>query len=139
MAFVRCNRDLQVISKTGHSAFIRAIVVNQIPDPLLPEARALGCFESDAAGNIVGLEGLIDVPKPEKPKAEPEVVTKPQLTKAQRKEAVKLAVVEILDGGDLGLLDKNGVPLVKSVSKVAGFRVTPIEIIHIIRALKKAK
>ena len=139
MAFVRCNKNLQIISKTGFSACIKALVVNEIPDALLLEARMLGCFESDEQGNILGLEGLLDAPAKTKVQPpEPEVVTKPELTKAQRKEAVRLAVVEVLAREDPGLLDKRGLPQVRSVSKIAGFKVTPIEIIHIVRALKKA-
>lgn len=140
MAFVRCSRDLQIISKTGYSAMIRAIVVNEIPDVILLEARMLGCFECDAEGNILGLEGLLEPPRTRTraPSPEPAVITKPELTKAERKEAVRLAVIEVLNAGEPTLIDKNGLPYVKSVSARAGFRVTPIEILHIVRALKKA-
>lgn len=141
MALVKSNRDITIISKHGVDALIKAFTVTEIPDVLLGEALLLGAFRCDKDGKLIGIEGLVPMvsatpdamdDEPPKPKKE----RKPA-TKEERKALIQNAVVNILSYNDPKDVDERGLPRVVTVSRMVGFRATPLDILAAVKRLQK--
>ena len=140
MALVKSNRDVTIISKHGVDAFIKAYIVTEIPDILLPEALMQWCFRCDEQGMLLGVDGLV----PQAVKSE-EVKTRkehfadaPVYSKEERKARIREAVALILVEEKSNELDPKGMPRLASVAKRVGFRVTPLDVIHAVKNFQRS-
>ena len=117
----RSRRDgevTRVASTSGHICLIGSEFVD-VPEHMESDAYAAGCV-SEALYNSIKADM-------EKDAAAKMALTGGALTTAQKHEAIKLAIVAMLDGKDDGSFTKDGLPNMKVLAKQTGFALSKEE------------